>query len=178
MASGLSMPVGFKNGTDGGLEVAINAMQAARTSHAFIGIDGAGHCSVVRTRGNPYTHLVLRGGRGKPNYKHADVAAASEQLARAGLNPRVLVDCSHDNSGKDYENQPAVLEDVARQARARSPHLLGVMLESNLVSGRQDPTPGRPLTYGQSITDACIDFPTTASLLRELAGAARVREAA
>ena len=177
MASGLSMPVGFKNGTDGGLEMAINGMKAARAPHAFIGIDGEGHCGVVRTLGNPYTHLVLRGGRGRPNYGTAHVADAAQQLQKAGLNPRVLVDCSHDNSGKNYENQPAVLSDIARQVREGSAHLLGVMLESNLVAGRQDPIPGKPLVYGQSITDACVDFPTTESLLRELAAAATRRAA-
>jgi 3-deoxy-7-phosphoheptulonate synthase len=177
MASGLSMPVGFKNGTDGGLEIAINGMKAAHAPHAFIGIDGEGHCGVVRTLGNPYTHLVLRGGRGRPNYGTAHVADAAQQLRQHGLNPRVLVDCSHDNSGKNYENQPAVLADIARQVREGSPHLLGVMLESNLIAGRQDPVPGKPLRYGQSITDACVDFGTTEGLLRELAGSATQRAA-
>jgi len=173
MASGLSMPVGFKNGTDGGLEVAINAMKSARAAHAFIGIDGSGHVGVVRTTGNAYTHLVLRGGKGRTNYRQADVAEASAQLRKAGQNPRVLIDCSHDNSGKNFENQPAVLRDVAEQARRGSTELLGVMLESNLVAGRQDPVPGKPLTYGQSITDACVDFATTETLLRELAASHR-----
>jgi 3-deoxy-7-phosphoheptulonate synthase len=177
MASGLSMPVGFKNGTDGGLEIALNGMKAARAPHAFIGIDGAGHCGVVRTLGNPYTHLVLRGGRGRPNYGTAHVSDAAQQLLGAGLNPRVLVDCSHDNSGKNFENQPAVLGDVARQVHEGSTHVLGVMLESNLVAGRQDPVPGSPLVYGQSITDACVDFPTTETLLRELAAATARRAA-
>jgi 3-deoxy-7-phosphoheptulonate synthase len=173
MASGLSMPIGFKNGTDGGLEVALNAMRSARVAHAFIGIDGEGHVGVVRTRGNPYTHLVLRGGRGRTNYREADVRAAAEQLQAAGLCPRVLVDCSHDNSEKSHENQPAVVEDVAAQVASGSRHVLGVMLESHLVAGRQDPSSGKPLVYGQSITDACIDFATTERVLERLASAQR-----
>jgi len=173
MASGLSMPVGFKNGTDGGLEVALNAMKSARVAHAFIGIDGEGQVGVVRTRGNPHTHLVLRGGRGRTNYREGDVRAAAEQLRDAGLCPRVLVDCSHDNSEKSHENQPAVVEDVAAQVASGSPHLLGVMLESHLLAGRQDPAAGKALVYGQSITDACIDFATTERVLERLASARR-----
>jgi 3-deoxy-7-phosphoheptulonate synthase len=173
MASGLSMPVGFKNGTDGGLQIAINAMRSARAAHSFIGIDGEGHVGVVRTRGNPHTHLVLRGGRGRPNYSEADVTAASQALRAAGLNPRVLVDCSHDNSGQNHENQAKVLADVALQMESGGSDILGVMLESNLVSGRQQLTAQRPLVYGQSITDACLDFATTEALLYRLASAAR-----
>jgi len=172
MASGLSMPVGFKNGTDGGLEIALNAMQAARAPHSFIGIDGAGQVSVVRTRGNPHTHLVLRGGRGRPNYREADVVQAAASLRAAGLNPRVLVDCSHDNSGKNHEHQARVLAEVARQLEADAGRVLGVMLESNLVAGRQELAAGRALVHGQSITDACIDFETTEALLYRLAAAA------
>ena len=173
MASGLSMPIGFKNGTDGGLEVALNAMRSARVAHAFIGIDGAGHVGVVRTRGNADTHLVLRGGRGRTNYREADVRAAAEELRGAGLCPRVLVDCSHDNSEKSHENQPAVLADVAAQVASGSPHVLGVMLESHLVAGRQELVAGRPLVYGQSVTDACIGFSTTERVLETLAHARR-----
>jgi 3-deoxy-7-phosphoheptulonate synthase len=173
MASGLSMPIGFKNGTDGGLEVALNAMRSARVAHAFIGIDGDGHVGVVRTRGNPHTHLVLRGGRGKVNYHAADVRDAAEQSRAAGLCPRVLVDCSHDNSEKSHENQPAVLADVAAQIAQGSPHVLGVMLESHLLAGRQLLVAGKPLVYGQSITDACIDFATTERALESLALARR-----
>jgi 3-deoxy-7-phosphoheptulonate synthase len=169
MASGLSMPVGFKNGTDGGLQIAINAMQSARAAHSFIGIDGAGHVGVVRTRGNPHTHLVLRGGRARPNYCAGDVDGASDALRTAGLNPRVLVDCSHDNSGKNHENQPQVLADIARQLESKASRVLGVMLESNLVAGRQQLVAGQPLVYGQSITDGCMDFATTEALLYRLA---------
>jgi 3-deoxy-7-phosphoheptulonate synthase len=171
MASGLSMPVGFKNGTDGGLDIAINAMRAARAPHSFVGIDADGCVSVVRTRGNPYGHAVLRGGRNGPNFREAEVRAASRELASAGLNPRVLIDCSHDNSQKNHDNQPAVASDIAAQIAAGSGDVLGVMLESHLVAGRQDLVPGKPLVFGQSITDACIDLTATARVLDELAGA-------
>jgi 3-deoxy-7-phosphoheptulonate synthase len=171
MASGLSMPVGFKNGTDGGLDVAINAMRAARAPHSFVGIDGSGCVSVVRTRGNPYSHAVLRGGRNGPNFDEVEVEAAGKQLRAAGLQARVLIDCSHDNSQKNYENQPIVASDVAAQVARGSQHVLGVMLESHLVAGRQDLVSGRPLVFGQSITDACIDLPATALVLAELAAA-------
>ncbi len=173
MASGLSMPVGFKNGTDGGLEIAINAMKAARAPHSFIGIDAAGQVAVVRTRGNPYSHAVLRGGRSGPNHRDADVRAASEQLAAAGVNPRVLIDCSHDNSQKNHENQPAVAGEVAAQIASGSRAVLGVMLESHLVAGRQDLVPGKTLRFGQSITDACIDLGSTAEVLDALSRAVR-----
>jgi 3-deoxy-7-phosphoheptulonate synthase len=175
MASGLSMPVGFKNGTDGGLEIAINGMQAARAPHSFIGIDGQGRAGVVRTRGNPHAHLVLRGGRGRTNYGEADVAAASERLRAAGQNPRVLIDCSHDNSGKDHEKQPLVLGEIARQLEQGSDRVLGVMLESHLVAGRQELAASGALTYGQSITDACLGFDATLEALYALAAANRVR---
>jgi 3-deoxy-7-phosphoheptulonate synthase len=173
MASGLSMPVGFKNGTDGGLEIAINAMQAARAPHSFIGIDERGQVGVVRTRGNAHTHVVLRGGSKGPNYAAADVEAASQRLAKAGLAPRVLIDCSHANSGKDHERQPAVVDAVAAQLEAGSRRVLGVMLESHLVAGKQKLQPGKPLVYGQSITDACMDFDTTVAALERLARAYR-----
>ncbi|HKU40144.1 MAG TPA: 3-deoxy-7-phosphoheptulonate synthase [Polyangiales bacterium] len=171
MASGLSMPVGFKNGTDGGLEVVINAMKAVRAPHSFLGIDASGVVSLVRTRGNPHAHAVLRGGKRGPNYGAAEVAAAARELAAAGLNARVLVDCSHDNSQKNHENQPRVAHEVASQIARGSRNVLGVMLESNLVAGRQDLVPGKPLVYGQSVTDACIDLATTATVLEELARA-------
>jgi 3-deoxy-7-phosphoheptulonate synthase len=177
MASGLSMPVGFKNGTDGSLGVAVNAMIAASQSHSFLGIDSAGRVSVVRTAGNPNTHVVLRGGTSGPNYGSAAVEKAVEGLEKAGVNPRVLVDASHGNSGKSHDRQVSVLADVGEQLRAGSRHLLGVMLESNLVAGRQDLKPGTPLTYGQSVTDACIDFATTEQAVLELADRASGRVA-
>jgi 3-deoxy-7-phosphoheptulonate synthase len=175
MASGLSMPVGFKNGTDGSLDVAINAMKSAGAAHSFLGIDGAGRVAVVRTAGNPHSHVVLRGGSSGPNYSERAVALAVEQLCKAGQNPRVLVDCSHGNSEKDHGRQSLVADVVAKQLASGSRALLGVMLESQLVGGRQDLIPGQPLCYGQSITDACIDFATTEQVLERLALATRTR---
>jgi 3-deoxy-7-phosphoheptulonate synthase len=175
MASGLSMPVGFKNGTDGSLGVAVNAMIAASQPHNFLGIDSAGRVSVVRTTGNPNTHLVLRGGSRGPNYDAAAVEEAVSGLERAGVNPRVLVDASHGNSGKSHDRQVDVLADVGAQLRNGSRHLLGVMVESNLVAGRQDLKPGAELTYGQSVTDACIDFATTERAVLALADQAAGR---
>jgi 3-deoxy-7-phosphoheptulonate synthase len=175
MASGLSMPVGFKNGTDGGIEVAINAMQAAASAHSFIGMDSAGRVSVVRTSGNPDAHVVLRGGSAGPNYADSAVQAAAAKLRAAKQNPRVLIDCSHGNSQKDYNRQPLVAEAIAEQLEHGSSDVLGVMLESHLVAGRQDLVPGQPLRYGQSITDACIDFSTTERTLERLASAALSR---
>ncbi|HTQ07757.1 MAG TPA: 3-deoxy-7-phosphoheptulonate synthase [Polyangiaceae bacterium] len=177
MASGLSMPVGFKNGTDGSLGVAINAMIAASTPHSFLGIDASGRVGVVRTAGNPHTHLVLRGGHSGPNYGADAVKRAVEALGKAGVNPRVLVDASHDNSGKKAERQPLVIADVGDQVRNGGEQVLGVMCESHLVAGRQDLGDKSKLVYGQSITDACIDFPTTERTLLELADAASRRRA-
>jgi 3-deoxy-7-phosphoheptulonate synthase len=175
MASGLSMPVGFKNGTDGSLDVAINAMHASAVPHSFLGIDSAGRVSVVRTSGNPHLHVVMRGGSNGPNYAEHAVRAAATRLAAAGLNPRVLVDCSHGNTQKDYTRQPLVAANVAEQIRAGHRGVLGVMLESHLVAGRQELELGKPLRYGQSITDACIDFGTTESVFESLADAVQAR---
>jgi 3-deoxy-7-phosphoheptulonate synthase len=175
MASGLSMPVGFKNGTDGGLTVAINAIESASHPHSFTGMDENGRVAVIRTMGNPHCHIVLRGGSGGPNYDPVSVNTASEKLAAAKLNPRVLVDASHANSSKNHNNQPLVLRSVADQVREGSKNILGVMIESHLTAGRQDFVPGKPLQYGQSITDACIDFETTERSLAELAEAASRR---
>ena len=170
MASGLSMPVGFKNGTDGSLGVAINAMLAASHAHRFLGIDTYGHASIVTTTGNPDGHLVLRGGRQGPNYDAAAVASAAGELAKAGVAARMMVDCSHDNSQKDYRRQAEVCNVVAAQVAAGGANLMGVMIESNLVAGRQDlPKDRSRLAHGQSITDACVDFPTTESMLTALA---------
>jgi 3-deoxy-7-phosphoheptulonate synthase len=175
MASGLSMPVGFKNGTDGSFGVAVNAMIAASRPHSFLGIDETGRVGVVRTAGNPHTHLVLRGGNSGPNYGAEAVTRAVAALEKAGVNPRVLVDASHDNSGKNAERQPLVIADVGTQVRHGAHHILGIMLESNLVPGRQELKDKTTLVYGQSITDACIDFPTTERTLLELAEAAAAR---
>jgi 3-deoxy-7-phosphoheptulonate synthase len=170
MASGLSMPVGFKNGTDGGLGVAINAIIAASRPHSFLGVDPNGHVGVVRTRGNPHTHLVLRGGSSGPNYSPTQVQAAALALSQAKTNARMLVDCSHDNSAKNHHNQSQVLAAIGAQIRAGSPHLLGVMVESNIVSGKQELTGDKSqLVYGQSITDACVDFATTEQMLAQFA---------
>lgn len=178
MASGLSMPVGFKNGTDGSLDVAINGMQAAGSGHSFLGIDDSGRVSVVRTAGNPNCHAVLRGGSAGPNHGRYQMAAAADALLAAGLNPRVLVDCSHANSNKRPENQPKIAADVAERVAADVQPVLGVMLESHLVAGRQDlgDDPGK-LVYGQSLTDACIDFATTEKVLEGLAKASARRAA-
>jgi 3-deoxy-7-phosphoheptulonate synthase len=165
MASGLSMPVGFKNATDGGLQVALDAMVSARHSHAFVGIDAEGRTSIVRTTGNPDVHLVLRGGGGRPNYSKADIAYTKVLLEGNEHTREIMIDCSHGNSNKDYRNQAKVFEEVVRQFAAGEKAILGAMLESNLVEGKQDPAKA-PLTYGQSITDGCIAWETTEALLR------------
>lgn len=169
MASGLSMPVGFKNGTDGGLSVAINAMIAASRAHSFLGIDSAGRVGVVRTAGNPHCHIVLRGGSAGPNYGATEVTKAEAALKKAHVNPNVMIDASHDNSGKDPSRQPAVLADVGAQIRGGQRHILGVMLESHLRAGRQELVDKSTLTYGQSITDGCISFDDTATVLETFA---------
>ncbi|MEO8032401.1 MAG: 3-deoxy-7-phosphoheptulonate synthase [Gemmatimonadota bacterium] len=168
MASGLSMPVGFKNGTDGGLQVALDGMIAAGGPHTFLGLDETGRVAVVHTSGNPDRHLVLRGGGGRTNYDRASVRGATELLGRAGLIPRLMVDCSHGNSAKDHTRQGPVLMDVIGQLVAGSSGVLGVMLESHLNAGSQPLESGDAgLHYGVSITDACIDWSTTESLLLE-----------
>ncbi len=170
MASGLSMPVGFKNGTDGSLGTATNAMLSASHAHRFLGINRDGRVSMIATTGNPDGHLVLRGGKNGPNFTADQVTLAAGTCAERGLCPRVMVDCSHDNAGKDHTRQALVIADVASQINNGSPHLAGVMIESHLVAGRQNiPSDRSQLTYGQSITDACVDFPTTESMLRHLA---------
>jgi 3-deoxy-7-phosphoheptulonate synthase len=172
MASGLSMPIGFKNGTDGTLQSALNAMKSARQSHHFLGVDAEGRVAMIGTTGNKDTHLVLRGGGSGPNFEEAQVRAASDALRSMGLCPRVMVDCSHDNSNKDYSRQPEVAAAMAQQVR-RGVDLLGVMIESNLVAGKQPfpPASGTPLRYGQSITDGCVDLPSTTRMLDTLAEA-------
>lgn len=169
MASGLSMPVGFKNGTDGSLEVAINAMLAAAKPHSFLGVDSAGRVAVVRTEGNPTGHLVLRGGKQGPNYQSEHVAHAAARLGALGLPEKVMIDCSHGNCGKDVARQAEVAKDVAAQLASGSERVLGVMLESNLNAGRQDLVRRADLARGVSITDPCLDFETTERLLETLA---------
>lgn len=173
MASGLSMPVGFKNSTDGSIAPAVNAMSAALHPHRFLGIDSEGQVSIVSTTGNPNCHLVLRGGTNGPNYDAESVAIAARVLQQSELCTRLMVDCSHGNTQKDFRKQPVALSSVAAQIRAGNSHLMGVMIESNLVAGKQPfPVSRHQLVYGQSITDACVDFPTTHAMLRELAEAA------
>lgn len=167
MASGLSMPLGFKNATSGDISVAINAIKAASQSQTFLGISKQGLASALTTRGNPNCHLILRGGKGVTNYDPAAVSAAGELLEKSGLRPSIMVDCSHDNSGKDPECQPEVLASLARQASQPGSPVMGVMMESNLAGGQQSfPRPLDELVYGQSITDGCIDWETTDKALR------------
>ncbi|MCP9775520.1 3-deoxy-7-phosphoheptulonate synthase [Cyanobium sp. WAJ14-Wanaka] len=174
MASGLSMPIGFKNGTDGSAITAINAMESAAMPHHFLGINGEGQAAIVATTGNPDGHLVLRGGKRGTNYHPEAVAEAAAELAKAGLPARLMVDCSHGNSNKDYRRQGEVAEQVAGQLRSGSSPVMGVMLESHLVAGNQKLQPDRSkLTYGQSVTDACIDLATTCEVLAGLADAVR-----
>jgi 3-deoxy-7-phosphoheptulonate synthase len=174
MASGLSMPIGFKNNTDGSLQAAINAMLAASQPHHFLGINLHGLASIVATTGNPDTHLVLRGGKSGPNYEPSYVEAAAKELVRLNLNSRVMVDCSHANALKDHSRQTLVLDNVADQLLSGSKHLLGVMIESHLVAGNQSIQDDlSQLVYGQSITDACVDFETTTQMLRKLAQSVR-----
>lgn len=166
MASGLSMPVGFKNSTEGSLEVAINAMEAARAEHTFLGIDHQGKTCMVNTRGNDMGHLILRGGRLGPNYDEKSLAEASRMLADASLPPRFVVDCSHANSNKDYSKQSVAWNDVIRQRAEGNDTIVGLMLESNLKSGKQSLGADlSALEYGVSITDGCIDFQETEELL-------------
>jgi 3-deoxy-7-phosphoheptulonate synthase len=175
LASGLSMPVGFKNGTDGSVQVAVDAVRAAAATHAFPGIDVSGVPAILYTTGNPDGHIILRGGRDAPNYDAEAVAQARERLRAAGLPERLIIDVSHANSGKDYRRQPIVAADVAAQVAGGERAIVGVMLESFIVAGRQDLVPGATLTYGQSITDACLDWETTVEVLDGLAAGARAR---
>ncbi len=177
LASGLSCPVGFKNGTDGNLRIAADAVKSAAHPHHFMAVTKGGRSAIAATTGNEDCHVILRGGLA-PNYDAASVEAASAELARVGLAPRLMIDVSHANSNKKPENQPMVAADVAAQVAAGDERIIGLMIESNLVAGRQDVVPGKPLVYGQSITDGCIDWATTETVLRELADAVEHRRAA
>jgi 3-deoxy-7-phosphoheptulonate synthase len=169
MASGLSMPVGFKNSTDGSVQTALDAMQASRSPHSFLGIDEDGFTSIVKTEGNPDCHVVLRGGRGGPNYSPEDIIKVGEELSKAGLPEGIMIDCSHANSGKDPARQPEVWQALVAQRRGGGSRIVGAMLESNLESGSQKPDADRSqLRYGVSVTDGCIDWKTTEKLLRDL----------
>jgi 3-deoxy-7-phosphoheptulonate synthase len=174
LASGLSCPIGFKNGTDGNVRIAVDAIRAARHPHRFVGVTKAGRSAVVETLGNEDCHVILRGGK-EPNYDAASVAAACAELAAAGQPPQVMIDASHSNSRKQHRLQIDVMQDVGRQVAAGDRRIFGIMLESNLVEGRQDLVPGKPLTYGTSITDACIGWDETLGVLDVLAEAVRQR---
>jgi 3-deoxy-7-phosphoheptulonate synthase len=178
LASGLSMPVGFKNGTDGGIQIAIDALRAAAHPHSFFSVTEQGVAAIVTTEGNPDCHVILRGGRDRPNYDPASIREVLAALRAAGLPPRVMVDASHGNSGKEHRRQPLVVEAIAEQVAAGERGIIGVMIESFLVEGRQDLRDPAELTYGQSITDACVDWDTTVPMLRGLARAVRARRAA
>ena len=175
LGSGLSMPIGFKNRTDGNVQVAVDAVRAAAAPHAFAGIDDRGAPAILHTTGNPDGHVILRGGRGAPNHGIEGVESALAMLHAAGLPERVVVDASHDNSGKDPERQADAAGEIADQIADGSEAIVGVMLESFLIGGRQDLEGGVPLTYGQSITDACMDWERSVSVLERLAAAVRAR---
>jgi 3-deoxy-7-phosphoheptulonate synthase len=169
------MPVGFKNGTNGSVKVAVDACRAAHGAHVFFGVDASGRAAVVTTTGNPDVHVILRGGDDGPNYEPDHVARALDAAARAGMPRTVMIDASHGNSGKDHSRQPAVAREIAQQIAGGQRGIAGVMIESFLVPGRQDLTGPGPLAYGQSITDACMGWETTADVLTDLALAVRRR---
>ncbi len=177
LASGLSCPVGFKNGTDGNIRIAVDAIRAAQAPHHFLSVTKAGHSAIVSTNGNEDCHVILRGGK-HTNYDHASIDAACTELGKSGLAARVMVDFSHGNSRKDFKRQMEVAADVAGQLAAGEERIFGVMIESHLNEGRQDLKPGKPLAYGQSITDACLGWDDTVVVLEQLAEAVRQRRAA
>ncbi|MBL8414976.1 MAG: 3-deoxy-7-phosphoheptulonate synthase, partial [Propionivibrio sp.] len=174
LASGLSCPVGFKNGTDGNVRIAIDAIRAAQSPHHFLSVTKAGHSAIVSTSGNEDCHVILRGGK-EPNYDAAHVDAAAREIASAALAARLMIDCSHANSVKDFKRQLAVASDVAAQIAAGEDRIVGVMVESHLVEGRQNLVPDKPLEYGKSITDACIGWEDSVSVLETLAHSVRAR---
>jgi 3-deoxy-7-phosphoheptulonate synthase len=167
--------VGFKNGTDGNVQIAVDAIRAAMHPHQFLSVTKQGLAAIVVTRGNDACHVILRGGQRRPNYQAEDVEQTARVLSRAGLPARIMVDCSHGNSGKDHTRQPAVARALAAQIAEGARHVFGVMIESHLVGGRQDVRPGQPLVYGQSITDACLGWDDTLPVLDDLAKAVRAR---
>ena len=170
MASGLSVPIGFKNGTDGSLDVAINALQSVSNGHSFLGIDGEGKVSIVHSTGNQYSHIVLRGGGGKPNYDSVNVKLTERALKEKELPVNIMIDCSHANSNKDPQLQPLVLDNIAQQILEGNESIIGVMLESHIEAGNQKLTDDKSkLIYGKSITDGCIDWPTTEDALTSIA---------
>ena len=174
LASGLSCPVGFKNGTDGNVRIAVDAMKAASQPHHFLSVTKAGHSAIVSTLGNEDCHVILRGGKA-PNFDAPSVKAACDEMAKAGLAQRVMIDASHANSNKKPENQPSVCADVGSQIAQGETRVMGLMIESHLVAGRQDLIPGQPLVYGQSVTDGCIDWDSSVKVLEALAESVRER---
>jgi 3-deoxy-7-phosphoheptulonate synthase len=177
LASGLSAPVGFKNGTDGNVKIAVDALLAARQKHHFLSVHKSGQVSIVETRGNEDCHIILRGGK-EPNYDSASVRAACEELKKAKLPERLMIDCSHANASKKYERQMDVAGDVAGQLSRGEGRIFGVMVESNLVEGRQDLEPGKKLRFGQSVTDPCLGWEASAALLQSLAEGVKARRKA
>ncbi len=168
LASGLSCAVGFKNGTDGGLEVALNALQSVAKPHRFLGISPDGQVAIIHTRGNDNAHIVMRGGHSGPNYEQDHIVACERALAKSGLAANIMIDCSHANSSKDHNRQPLVARDARDQILNGSTSIMGLMIESNLHEGNQKLVDPKNLTYGVSVTDACIDWDTTTDLLKEL----------
>ena len=177
LASGLSCPVGFKNGTDGNMRIAVDAIRAANSPHHFLSVTKSGHTAIVSTMGNEDCHVILRGGK-EPNFDAGSVETASQEIAKAGLAARLMVDFSHGNSRKQYQLQMEVCDSVAQQLADGEERIVGVMVESHLVEGRQDLSQGKPLIYGQSITDACIGWEDSLKLLEQLAAAVRARRVA
>jgi 3-deoxy-7-phosphoheptulonate synthase len=175
LVSGISCPVGFKNGTSGSVQIAIDAILSAAHSHAFLGHTKHGQSAILMTTGNPDCHMILRGGRGTVNYTAESVAETAAQMEKAGLSSRIMIDFSHANSSKDYRRQAEVCHNVAAQIAAGDERIMGAMIESNLVAGAQKLVPGQQLVYGQSITDPCISWPETYELFKELAAAVRAR---
>ncbi|HEX4859422.1 MAG TPA: 3-deoxy-7-phosphoheptulonate synthase, partial [Usitatibacteraceae bacterium] len=174
LASGLSCPVGFKNGTDGNIRIAVDAIKAAASPHHFLSVTKGGHSAIFSTSGNEDCHIILRGGK-SPNYDRASIDVACEELGKAGLAQRVMIDFSHANSLKQHQKQMDVSRDVAAQIAAGDPRIVGVMVESHINPGRQDIVPGKPLAYGVSVTDACIGWDDTVTLVGQLAAAVRER---
>lgn len=175
LASGVSFPVGFKNGTAGGIQIAVDAMHSAASKHSFLGIDMQGQTAMINTKGNRDTHIILRGSKHGPNYQKESVSDVVALLKSSGQNSRVMIDCSHANSSKDYTKQAIIADDVAEQVKNGNENICGVMIESNLVEGAQRLEPGKKLTYGQSITDACVGLNVSAEILETLASAAASR---
>lgn len=174
MSSGLSCPVGFKNGTDGSMTVAVNAMQAVRSGHSFLGLSADGQVSIIKSKGNPYAHVVLRGGNNQPNYDQTAIAAAENELAKGKTSGKIMVDASHANSGKDPYLQPMVVQNIASQIQNGNQSIMGLMVESHLKGGRQNiPADLSQLEYGKSVTDGCLDWESTADMLREFATAVK-----